>query len=217
MLFTYKYGRDESIEEEVVNASSHGIGTLFSIYALIILILHAIHQQDKYKLISSVIFGVALILTYSVSTLYHIIQEPHIKRLLKMCDHMTVYLLIAGTYTPFTLVTLYVNWGNSLFIITWGLAISGILFSYFCRGGYEVLSLIIYLFMGWIGLIAIEPLYHALPLSGFLWLLIGGILYTVGIIFYLWHSLKFNHMIMHFFILAGSVCHFVAILYYVIK
>lgn len=216
MLFSYKYGRDESYEEEIVNATSHGIGTLLSVIALIILSSYSIHQEDIYKLISSVIFGVTLILTYSISTLYHIASEPHIKRFLKICDHMTIYLLIAGTYTPFTLVTLDGVWGKSLFIIVWGLALIGILFTYFCKGGYEVLSIIIYLFMGWIGLIAIVPIYHALPLSGFLWLLSGGIIYTVGIIFYFRHDLKYNHMIMHFFILGGSICHFIAVLNYVV-
>lgn len=215
MIFSYKYGRDESIEEEIVNATSHGFGAVFSIYALITLSSHAIHQ-DTYKFISSVIFGSTLFLTYFISTIYHIVSEPHIKRFLKICDHMTVYLLIAGTYTPFTLVTLNGDWGKSLIYIVWGLAVVGILFTYFCRGGYEVLSIIIYLCMGWIGLVAIEPIYHALPLSGFMWLLIGGLLYTIGIVFYLWHKLKYNHMIMHFFILAGSICHYIVVLNYVV-
>lgn len=216
MLFSYKYGRDESIEEEIVNATSHGIGTVFSIFALVILLSHSMHQEDIYKLISSIIFGAALILTYATSTLYHIINEPHIKRFLKICDFMTVYILIAGTYTPFTLVTLHGEWGKSLFLAVWGIAFLGILFTFFCRAGFEVLSMIIFLFMGWIGLVALEPIYHSLPLSGFMWLLVGGLFYTIGIVFYLWHKLKYNHTIMHFFILAGSVCHFIAILYYVV-
>lgn len=216
MLFTYKYGRDESIEEEIANAGTHGIGVILSIYALIVLTSHSMHQHNNEKLISSILFAVTLIFTYTSSTLYHLINQPKIKNYLKICDHIAIYLLIAGTYTPLTLITLHGYWGHSLFWVIWSLAIMGTIFTVFSNGGFEFLAMLVYLFMGWIALIAIVPIYHALPLHGFLWLLSGGIFYTLGAVFFMWHYLRYNHTIMHVLVLAGSICHYFAILYYVV-
>ncbi len=216
MLFSYKYGRDETDHEEILNASTHGLGVIFSFFVLIILASHSLYQEDILKFVSSLIFGLTLILTYAISTFYHIVREPNIKQFLKEFDHINIYLLIAGTYTPFTLVTLYSNWSLSLFAVIWVTAFLGALFTVFFNAGFEGLSIIIYLFMGWLGLITVEPIYHALHFSGFMWLLVGGLGYTVGVLFYLWHNLKFNHTIMHLFILLGSVCHYIAISNYVV-
>jgi hemolysin III len=161
-------------------------------------------------------FGVTLVLLYAASTLYHSLRTPHLKRMLKILDHAAIYLLIAGTYTPFTLVNLRGFWGWTLFGLVWGLSIFGILWKFFHVDRFQVVSTIIYLVMGWIVIIAIKPVLAAVPLSGILWLLAGGFFYTVGVLFFAWKRIPYNHAIWHVFVMAGSVCHYFAVLFYVL-
>jgi len=156
------------------------------------------------------------VLLFLCSTLYHSVPHARSKAVLKRLDHCAIYLLIAGTYTPFTLVTLHGVWGWSLFAFTWGLAIVGVLFKLVATGRYEKLSVSVYLLMGWCVLAAIKPLYHALPTGGLLLLLAGGLSYSGGVAFYTWQSLRYHHAIWHVFVLAGSMLHFFAVLVYVI-
>lgn len=171
---------------------------------------------NAWHIVSSAIFGASLVLLYTASTLFHSIPMVGPKRVLRVVDHCAIYVLIAGTYTPFTLVTLHGPWGWSLFGFTWGLAILGIGFKIFFTGRYEFLSVLVYLLMGWCGIAAIEPMLHALATGGLWWLLAGGLCYSFGVIFYAWDGLRFNHAIWHLFVLGGSVCHFFAVLLYVI-
>jgi hemolysin III len=173
-------------------------------------------HDDLLKIISSIFYGSSLVIMYASSTLYHSFSYPKLKRYFRILDHTSIYLLIAGTYTPFTLVTLDGAWGWTLFGIIWGLAIFGITFKLIFKHRFEIMSLIIYLIMGWICLIAVKPLWEALPLGGLTWMLLGGLAYTGGITFYVWEKLPFSHTIWHLFVLMGSTCHFIAVLFYVI-
>ena len=203
--------------EELFNALSHGIGILLSIAGLIIMIVLSSLTGHAITVVSSSIYGVSLILMYTASMLYHATENPSLKKKLKIVDHSSIYFLIAGTYTPFMLVTLHGAWGWSLFGVIWGLALIGIIFKLFYTGRFEFISLAMYLLMGWIIIIAIKPLIHQLSFDGLVWLLAGGLCYTLGVAFYATdHKYKFNHFIWHLFVLAGSLCHFFAILFYVI-
>ena len=203
--------------EELFNASSHAVGTLLSIAALIIMIDLSSLAGHPLTIVSSAIYGASLVFMYAASTLYHIAVEPSLKKKLKIVDHSSIYFLIAGTYTPFMLVTLHGAWGWSLFGVVWGLALIGLVFKLFFTGRFEFISLTMYLLMGWIVLIAIKPLIHHLNFDGLMWLFAGGLFYTLGVVFYATdHKYKFNHFIWHIFVLAGSLYHFFAILFYVI-
>mgnify|MGYP001166474005 CR=1 FL=1 len=202
--------------EEIFNTITHAIGTLLSIAALVILtVLSAVHGGAR-MITASTIYGSTLIILYLASTLYHVIKKPSLKAKAKILDHASIFLLIAGTYTPFTLVTLQGGWGWSLFGCTWGIAIFGIAFKIFFTGKYEKLSLFLYLLMGWLIIIAIHPLVQKLPTPGLYLLVCGGVFYTVGTIFYIKdETYKYAHSIWHLFVLAGSICHFFSILGYV--
>lgn len=203
--------------EELFNASSHGIGTLLSIAALVIMVVFSSFTGHATTVVSSSIYGASLVFLYAASTLYHAAVNPSIKKKLKIVDHSSIYFLIAGTYTPFMLVTLHGAWGWSMFGVVWGLALVGLIFKLFFTGRFEYISIAMYLLMGWIVIIAIKPLIHHLNFDGLVWLLAGGLCYTLGVAFYATdHKYKFNHFIWHLFVLAGSLCHFFAIMFYVI-
>ncbi len=203
--------------EELFNSITHGCGTLLSIAALVILTVISVHHGYVRMVVATAIYGSTLIILYLASTLYHIANKPSLKAKAKILDHASIFLLIAGTYTPFTLITLQGAWGWSLFGCTWGIALAGIIFKIFFTGRYEKLSLILYLVMGWIVVIAIHPLVQHLQPKGIFLLLCGGLFYTVGTIFYIKdEKYKFSHAIWHLFVLAGSICHFFAILTYVV-
>ncbi|WAJ36787.1 hemolysin III family protein [Pseudomonas sp. GOM7] len=201
---------------ERFNAWSHLIGAVLAAIGAIWLLVLASATGDAWKIVAVAIYGVTLILLYSISTLYHSMRGPA-KRVMQKLDHLSIYLLIAGSYTPFCLVTLRGPWGWTLFGIVWGLALIGMLQEIKPRSEARVLSLIIYAVMGWIVLVAVNPLIAALGMSGFKWLAAGGVLYTVGIIFFAYDS-RFRHWhgIWHLFVMAGSLLHFVAILFYVL-
>lgn len=206
----------ESFGEAVANGITHGLGLILSIIGLVVLVGAAAAQDDITKIVSSILYGVSLIAMYSSSTLYHSFQYPKLRYYLRILDHTSIYLLIAGTYTPFTLVSLRGVWGWSLFAAVWGLAFIGITFKLIFEHRYHVVSVVIYLVMGWMGVVAIKPVMEVLPPTALLWLLAGGIAYTGGIVFYIWKK-PYSHTIWHLFVLAGSLCHYIAVLLYVIK
>ena len=203
--------------EEIVNSLTHGIGAVLAIAGLAVLTAFAAVYGDGWHIVSSAVFGAALILLYLSSTLYHAVHHPRIKPILRILDHSAILVLIAGTYTPITLVSLRGPWGWSLFGIVWGLAVLGMLQEIKPRSEARVLSIVIYAVMGWIVLVAVKPLMAALGTAGFIWLASGGVLYTVGIIFFaLEDRLRHSHGIWHLFVIGGSLLHFVAIMHYVL-
>lgn len=202
--------------EEFVNVLSHGVGFLLSLAALSLMVVFASLDGNAWHIVGVSIFGASLVILYLASTLFHWSVKPKIRKYLNVFDHAAIYVLIAGTYTPFLLVTLNGAWGWSMFGIIWGLAIAGVIFKMFFTGRYDKLSLVIYVLMGWLILIAIVPLVHNLSTMGLIWLLIGGISYSIGAVFYLLNKLPFNHAIFHFWVLGGSICHFFAVFWYVI-
>jgi len=203
--------------EEKINILTHGLGLLLSIAALVLLVIHASKHGTARHIVSFTIFGASLILLYSASTLYHYSQKPDIRRKLNILDHASIYVLIAGTYTPFTLITLRGWLGWTIFGITWGIAIIGVFFKLFYTGRFDKISTIAYVAMGWIIIFAVKPLIENLPLNGLYWLLAGGIFYTIGAVLYSIKKIKFNHAIFHVFVLLGSFSHFMAIYFYVLK
>ncbi|MDR5597959.1 PAQR family membrane homeostasis protein TrhA [Paenibacillus larvae] len=205
-----------SIREEIANAISHGIGVLLSIGALAALIFYSVQYGDAWHIVSVSIFGASLILLYLCSTLVHSITYKPTKDIFEIMDHSAIYVLIAGTYTPFLLVSLRGTIGWTLFSIIWALALAGIVFKIFYCKKFIVLSTLLYIAMGWLIIFAIKPLAQQLTAGGMIWLVSGGILYTVGTIFYVWRRVPFHHAIWHLFVLAGSVCHFSVVLFYVV-
>ncbi len=200
---------------ERFNAWTHLVGTVFSVIGVAILIVMAVASGDPWKIVSASIYGSTLILLYSASTLYHSVRG-RAKIILRKLDHLSIYLLIAGTYTPFCLVTLRGPWGWSLFGIVWTLAAVGMLQEIKPRSDARVMSLVIYAVMGWVVLVAIKPLLEHLETAGFVWLATGGLIYTIGIVFYVYDSrFKHWHGIWHLFVLGGSLAHYVAIAVYV--
>lgn len=205
-----------SFMEELLNSLTHGAGVLLSIAALVLLIIFSSIYGEARHVVSCTIFGVTLILLYTSSTLYHSFTKPSVKRLFKIFDHVCIYLLIAGTYTPFLLIALPGRLGWSLFGVIWFLAISGVIFKSIFISRFKILSTIAYVFMGWIIIFAIKPLMDSLPAGGIVWLVAGGLSYTLGVVFYAWKKLPFNHAIWHLFVLGGSICHFFAVIFYVL-
>ncbi len=200
---------------ERFNSFSHLLGTALAAVGAAVLVVLAARQGDPWKIVSFSLYGATLFLLYLFSTLYHSLRG-RAKAVFQRLDHLAIYLLIAGTYTPFALVTLHGSWGWSLFGVIWGLAILGMALEYLPRRGARILPMVIYLLMGWLVLIALKPLLQALPLMGLVWLFAGGLFYTVGIVFYsLDEKLRHAHGVWHLFVLAGSASHYFAILYYV--
>lgn len=200
----------------MANSITHGIGIALSLAAFVILVVYASRQGDSWKIISFSIYCTSLVLLYAASTLYHSFSEPRLKHYLKIIDHSAIYLLIAGTYTPFMLVMLRDSIGWILFIIIWCLALMGICFKFFFAHRFRILSTILYLAMGWMIIFAFKPMLNNIPEGGLYWLLAGGVFYSLGVIFYLWKKLLYNHAIWHLFVLGGSICHFFAVLLYVL-
>ncbi len=203
---------------ETLNSITHGAGVLLAIAGLVLLVVFAsIRTADAWKIVSFSIYGFSLILMFTASTLYHSFRNKRIKEYLNVLDHSSIFILIAGTYTPFTLVSMRGPWGWAIFGVIWGLAIAGVVFKlFFYTHRMRFVSSLIYLFMGWIILIAIRPLIQSVPLGGLLWLLAGGLAYSMGVIFYLKKQNRFNHVIWHFFVLAGAISHFFSIFFYVL-
>ena len=201
---------------EWFNSISHMIGAALALVGLILLVVLAARQGDPWKIVSFSIYGTTLLLLYTFSALYHS-SHGKAKKVFRKFDHLSIYLLIAGTYTPFSLITLRGDWGWSIFGAIWCLAILGIVLDSLPQKRRRVLPLIIYIFMGWFILIALKPLLRALPQIGFAWLLLGGVFYTIGVVFYaLDKRVRHFHGIWHLFVLAGSLSHYFTVLFYVV-
>ena len=205
-----------SAGEELANSITHGVGILFGISALCIMTTFAALYGDAWHIVGCSVFGAALVLLYTFSTLYHSVTVPRLKSVFRVFDHSAIYLLIAGTYTPFTLVSLRGAWGWVLFGAVWGAALVGIVLKIISIHRWEALSLGLYAGMGWSVVVAVKPLLSSLPTGGLIFLTLGGLAYTFGIVFYVWEKLPFNHAIWHLFVLTGSILHFFAVLFYVI-
>lgn len=202
--------------EEIANAITHGIGTLLAIAALVLLIVFSAKYGDTWYVVSYTIYGSTLVLLYLQSTLYHSLTNKTAKRVFRIFDHASIYLLIAGTYTPFTLTILRGALGWTIFGIIWGMAILGIVMKSIWLDKFEKISTAIYIFMGWIIIIAIKRIVIFMPTTGTVFLVLGGILYTSGCFFYSRDDMKFNHAIWHLFVIGGSVSHFFCILLYLL-
>ncbi|HEX8248609.1 MAG TPA: hemolysin III family protein [Pyrinomonadaceae bacterium] len=202
--------------EEIANTVTHGFGLLLSIIGFIILVSLASIDGDVWHITGSVIYGSSLVILYAASTFYHGATSPKLKQTLQIVDHCCIYLLIAGSYTPLALIVLRGAFGQSLLAFVWAFAVAGILLKVFFGKRFMILSVLSYLLMGWIGVIAVQPLFAALGLMPIALIVAGGIAYSVGVIFFAWHRLPHNHAIWHLFVLTGSICHFLAISIYVI-
>ncbi|MEE9190942.1 MAG: hemolysin III family protein [Candidatus Neomarinimicrobiota bacterium] len=200
--------------EEIANSASHGVGLVGALTVTPILIVVASRSVGVIGVVAASVFGATMIFMYLMSTLYHALPESRAKRVFNILDHSAIYVLIAGTYTPFTLVVLGGGWGWSLFGVIWGLAAAGIVFKAVGRMQHSVLATTIYVMMGWLVIIAIKPLWHQLPMWGVVWLGAGGIVYTLGVAFFAAKGLRYSHLVWHLFVLAGTTCHFVAVLKY---
>jgi hemolysin III len=205
----------ETPAEELANSITHAIGGLLAAAALALMVAFAADRGDARRVVSVSVYGATLVFMYVASTAYHLVTPPRAKRVMRILDHSSIYLLIAGTYTPVALCAMRGPWGWSLFGVTWGLAVVGVVIKSFYVERYELLSTLLYVVMGWIVLIAVKPLWAALPAGGLAWLLGGGVAYTAGVAFFVWDHLPFNHAIWHLFVILGTVCHFFAVLLYV--
>lgn len=203
-------------KEEKLNVLTHGFGVLLSVLALILLILKSKDYDKSIYIISCIIYGVSMVLLYTASTLFHSAKQQEKRNRLQIFDHASIYVLIAGTYTPFTLLVLdgWVGW--TIFGISWGLAIVGVILKLFFTGKYDKISTIAYVLMGWLIVFAIKPLIDNLSFEGLMWLFSGGIFYTVGALLYSREKIKYNHAIFHIFVLLGSFAHFMAIYYHIL-
>ena len=202
--------------EEVAHALTHGIGAVLSIAALVVMILWSVAYGDAWHVVAASIYGASLILLYTASTLYHAFPWPRIKALFQQLDHAAIYILIAGTYTPFALINLRGAWGWTLLGIVWGIAIVGVVLELAMTKPIKWLSLSLYLGLGWMALIAIKPMIDNVDFGGLMLLVAGGLAYTFGVIFYVRKSLPYHHAIWHLFVLAGSIFHFFSIFYFVL-
>jgi hemolysin III len=206
----------ETPREETLSSLTHGIGAVASLAAIsILIVLAALHGGPRH-IVTICIYGASLMLVYFASTCYHACRRERLKHWLRVIDHVGIYCLIAGTYTPFLLVSIRGGWGWSLFAILWSLALIGTVFKLFFVNRFDLVSTLVYIAMGWIGVVAAQPFFARLPGGALAWIFAGGIVYTLGVIFYFWDRLPFNHAIWHLFVLGGSACHFFAIAFYVV-
>ncbi|MCY9135006.1 hemolysin III family protein [Bacillus atrophaeus] len=206
-----------TIKEEIANAVTHGLGVLLSIPAIVYLVIFSANYGTVWDIVSFSVFGVSMLLLYLSSTLLHSIQHKKTKDILEIIDHSAIYVLIAGTYTPFLLGPLKGTLGFTMLIIVWSLALGGIVFKIFFVKRFIIVSTLVYLLMGWLMIIAVKPLYASLTGAGFGLLLLGGILYSLGTIFYIWRKIPFHHAIWHSFVLGGSTAMFFCVLFYCVE
>ncbi len=205
-----------SLGEEIANAITHGLGLALSIAGLVILTVFASLRGGAWHVVSVSVYGATLVMLYAASTFYHALPQPRAKRIFRILDHSAIYLLIAGTYTPFTLVNLRGGWGWALFGSVWGLAVVGTLLEIFGRRRVKWLSLAFYLGMGWLVAIAARPLAQNMAPGGLLLIGLGGLAYRLGVLFYVRRRMPYHHAVWHLFVLAGSVLHYFSVLLYVI-
>ena len=208
-------GARYTVGEEIANSLTHAVGLVLSVAGLYALVYLGVMRHEALQVASAGVYGATLVALYAASTLYHAFRKPEIKRILRVLDHCAIYLLIAGTYTPFVLVGIGGGWGWTLFGIVWSMAVVGIVVKVFFTGRFAVLSTAAYVGMGWLGVVALKPMIESLTVGALVWLVLGGVLYTAGTIFY-HRRVRYSHALWHLFVLAGSVCHFVAIGVYVL-
>jgi len=206
--------RAPSLGEEIANSVSHGVGFLLALVATPFLVVAAARRGDSAAIVGASVFAATTAVLYLASTLYHALPKNKAKQIFRVIDHSAIFLLIAGTYTPFTLGVLRGTWGWTLFGLVWSLAILGIVLKSVGGIGYPRLSTALYVGMGWLALIAIQPLWVHVPVAGWLWLIAGGLAYTSGIAFYAAERVRYGHFVWHVFVLMGTVCHFFAVLWY---
>lgn len=207
---------DESRRVEFANSLTHGLGTALAIAALVVMVVLAAMKGTARHVVGVSVFGACLVVLYATSTVYHALRDPRVKSLFHILDHAAIFLLIAGTYTPYCLATLRGTWGWSLFGVVWGLAALGVALKAIFGPRLRWLSTLVYIAMGWIVLVALGPLGKSLPMGGIVTLFGGGVFYTAGVIFYAWKRLLYHHAIWHLFVILGSACHVVSVLFYVI-
>lgn len=204
-----------TVGEETANVATHAAGLVASVAGVVVLVYLGVVRGEFLHVASAGVYGATLVALYAASTLYHAFRRPGVKRVLRVLDHCAIYLLIAGTYTPFVLVGLGGGLGWTLFVIVWAMAAAGIVFKVFATGRFAVISTAAYVAMGWLGVVAFGPLIRSLPGAALVWLLAGGIAYTAGTFFY-HRKISYSHALWHVFVLIGSVCHFIAIGLYVL-
>jgi hemolysin III len=211
------YHRTQTLGEEIANSISHGVGMLAAIAITPFLIMKAIPLGTG-AVAGASIFGATMIILYASSAIYHSLPHCKAKQIFQIFDHSAIFLLIAGTYTPFTLSVLHGAWGWTLFGVIWGLAVVGVILKTIKNNGTSKLSIGLYLAMGWLAVFAVQPLYNSMPAWGLFWILAGGVMYSGGVLFFAYdHRAKYNHLIWHLFVLAGTACHVVAVLLYALK
>lgn len=208
--------RPQSRGEEIANCVSHGAGLIAALVSVPILLVSAIRHGDALNIVGDGVFACTMVLLYLASTLYHALSQSKAKRVFRMLDHGAIFLLIAGTYTPFTLGVLRGAWGWTLLALVWSLAIFGVIVKVVGGIRRPYLSTGLYLTMGWLILIAVRPLWSRMPLPGILWLLAGGLAYTGGVVFYAAKQVRYNHFVWHLFVIVGTTCHFFAVLRYAV-
>jgi len=204
------------IREEVANSATHGLGLLASLVGAFVLVSLAVEQGEVWHVVSAIVYGTTLVALYAASTLYHALKGTRARRVLRVLDHCAIYLLIAGTYTPITLVGLRGGWGWTLFGLAWGLAAAGMAFKVLTTGRFAILSTVAYVLMGWLCIVAVKPMFVLLSPGALALLGAGGLFYIVGIVFYHSNRVPYSHAVWHLFVVAGSVCHYLAIALYVL-
>jgi hemolysin III len=203
-----------TLGEEIANSITHGVGALLSLVGTAILLYRAARYGTTLHVVSFAVYGSCLFLLHLSSTLYHALRPPRAKRVFRVFDHCSIYLLIAGTYTPFLLLSLWGRWGLTLLVAIWTLAIAGIVFKSLFIGRLQRASVLLYILMGWMIIVAAREAWARVPHAAIGFVAAGGLLYTLGVAFYAWKSLPYNHAVWHLFVLGGSVCHYAAILLY---
>lgn len=209
-------GPRHTIAEEIANSVTHGVGLGASLVGAVVLVVLTVMHGDGWQIASSAVYGSSLIALYTASTLYHSFRPPGVKRVLRVFDHCAIYLLIAGSYTPFALVSLRGGWGWTLFGLVWGLTVAGIVFKVLFTGRLNALSTAVYVLMGWIFVVAARPVVEAVPPGALWWLFAGGVIYTAGTVFYHNRRVPYSHAVWHLFVIGGSACHYLAISRYVL-
>jgi hemolysin III len=203
-----------SLGEEIMNSVTHGIGAALSVAGLTVLVVLSVLYGNVTQVVSFSIYGASLIILYVASTLYHSFQQPKVKRVFRIIDHASIFLLIAGTYTPFLLLGVQGTWGWTFLIVIWGLAILGVSFKALFINRLQKLSVLMYVLMGWLSVLVIKSLLINIPVGGLIWLAVGGAAYTIGVIFYALKKIPYMHGVWHLFVLIGSLCHYFAVLLY---
>ena len=208
--------RPWTVGEEVAHSVTHGIGLLGAVAGLVLLLVLAAATRDPWRITACAIYASTLVLLYGTSTLYHALSATRARDVFRVLDHSAIFLLIAGTYTPFALVSLRGPWGWTLLAIVWSLALAGVTMKAVFGARWPIISTALYIAMGWVVIIAVKPLVAHVPPAGIAWLVAGGLAYTGGVVFYAWTKLRYSHAIWHLFVLAGSVCHYIAVVLYVV-